>query len=718
MAKVIQELGHLQDTKTDITQMLGIRSRNAVIFLAIAALIAAPAAHADAAETITAKLGPQVALRWQQGPISFGMVLAGQVVSWSNPNTKDILISRCWEGVYLYPSGNLTAEELNRDPIRMCAPFTEITMGLPVDWNHDGKDELIVTNRLGGFFLLDRQGSYPSLKFPAGPCERDFKTGLEFKIPYENPNRSKLDNLGGYGKTDSGNYTYPIRYPPSGDKVDLIFGDWAGVLWWLADQSEGDCPNFRGHRGEAVVGENGTVLFAADRAHYSGTRYVKSDKKEFSKPADKICDESGEPFLLGEGNVGQNQFHGANTRPVVFRNSVTRSDDLLVLAGTEEQQVFYLKRINPTTERKPIFKNMGEVKFKGDGLNHPSSIMNLGFHTILIVIPSSDGRNDLFVSDGCRLAYYRNTRPDGELPEYQFSHYMSAPDSQMAMSCPTEILKDRRGNRYLLDNTGVHWEFFQIKTDGDRVRLVWPGIRLMDQNGVFKVEAETDPNAWKVWGYHRSARWDFDGSGRQHLVVGTDKGLLYLLIENEHTMDAPPIKFRSVGPLKDSSGQVIRIHNRAMASGIDLDGDGREDLIAGGIPYQMGAKTDPSPNGGFYYLINKGLDKDGLPVLEPMKPLPIEGYQLETPKNTHVQIQVVDLDHDGNKEVILASQRPDVHGRVFRLIKNGPGLEFTGKVLPGFSIRQHLVDIDGDGELELICGGGEHGIGWYSKFSF
>ena len=176
------------------------------------------------------------------------------------------------------------------------------------------------------------------------------------------------------------------------------------------------------------------------------------------------------------------------------------------------------------------------------------------------------------------------------------------------------------------------------------MRLVWPGIPLMDQNGVFKVEAETDPNAWKVWGYHRAARWDFDGSGRQHLIVGTDKGLLYLLMEDEHTMEAPTIKFRSVGPLKDSSGRVIRIHNCAMAGGIDLDGDGREDLIVGGIPYQMGTKTDPSPSGGFYYLINKGLDKDGLPILEPMKPLPIEGYRFETPKNTHVQIQVVDLD--------------------------------------------------------------------------
>ena len=29
-----------------------------------------------------------------------------------------------------------------------------------------------------------------------------------------------------------------------------------------SEKNRGDCPNFRGHRGEAVVNENGTVPFA------------------------------------------------------------------------------------------------------------------------------------------------------------------------------------------------------------------------------------------------------------------------------------------------------------------------------------------------------------------------------------------------------------------------------------------------------------------------
>jgi hypothetical protein len=280
------------------------------------------------------------------------------------------------------------------------------------------------------------------------------------------------------------------------------------------------------------------------------------------------------------------------------------------------------------------------------------------------------------------------------------------------------VLTDRRGRRYLLDNTGVRWEFFRIENTRGQVRLVWPGTPLLDQNGIFRVEAETDPQAWEVWGYHRSSRWDFDRSGRQHLVVGTDKGLLYLLVEEPRTMDAPPFRFRSVGPLADRTGKVIRVHNRAVAAGVDLDGNGREDLVVGGISYQLGIPADPEQGGGFYYLLQRGLDAGGLPILEPLQPLPLEGYRFGTPINTHVQIQAVDLDQDGAKEVILASQRPDSEGRVFRPVPGRPALRFTGKVVPGYLIEHHLDDLDGDGALDLVFGGGEQGVGYYRKLRF
>jgi len=55
-----------------------------------------------------------------------------------------------------------------------------------------------------------------------------------------------------------------------------------------------------------------------------------------------------------------------------------------------------------------------------------------------------------------------------------------------------------------------------------------------------------------------------------------------------------------------------------VAGSIDINRDGREDLLVGGISYQMGIKSDPDPGGGLYYLLNKGTGPDGNPILLPL----------------------------------------------------------------------------------------------------
>ena len=643
---------------------------------------------------VEATLGPAVALRWEEGPISFGLIVSLDGVSWSGPAAKDLLVGRCWSGVFLYPSQSLADQELNQAPTLVCRPFSQITQASPVDFDRDGDDDLIVTDRLGHFYLCPRQGSHPAILFPDVPPEKDHRTGLPFHIPYENPNIDRIDSQGGYINPEYFNYTYPIRYPTQPDKVDLIFGDMAGNLWWLPDDSQG----------------NG-------RAQYTGVRYRKSDGREWVKPAERISDETGNPFLLGENIDGERRFLGANTRPALVCNPVTGAFDLLVLSGALKQQVFYLKRVNPEDERKPVFRNLGEVGFAGGGFNSPSMISDLVFHSHLTVVPDAGNRNNLLVSCGCRLAFYENLTPRDEVPRYRFRRYASARDASAFLACPTEILRDAEGRRYLLDNTGVKWQFFELKKEEEKLRLGWPGIEVVDQNGPFRVESETDHICWSVWGFHRSARWDFDGSARQHLVVTTDKGHLYLLIEDENTMRNRPFRFRSAGPLKDDRGQVIKIHNRAVAAGIDLNEDAREDLVAGGVSYQFGIAKDPEPGGGYFHLIHRGLDAEGLPILARKEPLELVGHPLELRhRNGHAQLQAIDLDGDGAKEVILADGNGV--GHVFRPVPGRPALEFTGKIVPGFSIEHFLGDLDADGQLECFYGGGETGLGHRRKLNF
>jgi len=128
--------------------------------------------------------------------------------------------------------------------------------------------------------------------------------------------------------------------------------------------------------------------------------------------------------------------------------------------------------------------------------------------------------------------------------------------------------------------------------------------------------------------------------------------------------------------------------------------------------------TFNNPGGGIYYLIHRGLDEDGLPMLESPKPLEIDGAELSLPINTHVQIQAVDLDKDGEKEVVIAIQESEWKGRVFEPLEDRAGLEYTGKVLPRLCIEERILDIDDDGELEYVFSGGEQGVGYCQKIQF
>lgn len=648
------------------------------------------------------ELGEKVPFRWEHGPVSFGWVLATAVVSWSDHASRDLLTSRCWDGVYLYPSKTLADEDLSRDPIKVCPSFACPTMAWPVDWNRDGKGDLLVADRLGFLYLLERQGEFPNIRFePAEPI-RDVETDLVLNIPYENPNHSQLNDLGGYIEPHFFNYAYPAVYPSGDGGTDLIVGDMAGSLWWLPDVSDRKGkPRYTGIRYDKP---SYSKSYAKDYLGKYGTQYVR--------PAERICDERGVPHLLGAFRDTGVSFEGGNVRPIVFPNPQTGSNDLLVMVNGWglPQALRYLRRVGSSRGSKPAFEDLGEVPIEGVG---PRDFQGHSYPAVC----ERDGRSDLLIPCGCHITVLRNKRLQEPVPQFEFSRFISAKDALAPGYNFTEILTDDRGRRYFLENTS-DWKLREVTRHDGGIRLSPASIRLQDQNGPFWVEGETDPYESPEWGFHRAARWDFDKSGRQHLIVGTDKGLLYLLIDDPGLDRDGAFRFRSVGPLKDREGTVIRVHNRVCAGGIDLNGDGLEDLVLGGVTYQLGTETDPSPGGGVYYAIHQGLDDDGLPILDVVKPLEIEGWAFHIPVNTHVQIQTIDLDRDGEKEVIIAVQEDNCKGHVFKPLRDRVGLRHTGQALPSLSCDERILDVDGDGELEHLFSGGEVGVGYYQKIRF
>jgi hypothetical protein len=655
-------------------------------------------------------LGEEVPLRWDHGPVSFGLVLSGSVVSWSDPEARDLLIGRCWQGIFLYPSRELSEEELARPPVQVFPSTLGDVHAVPVDWSRDGTGDLIACNRNGFLYQLKRQGTYPDLSFELHGPARDNESGLCINIPYENPHHPVLDDLGGYFDRAFYNYIYPIVYPGREDgALDLIVGDWAGNLWWLPDVSGGiGAAEYRGIPYRKREEDTPTKR---------GKEFVGRYGQSYAKPQARICDEAGEPFLLGTGSdTGGLRYPGGNTRPVVYRNRQTGTHDLLVLAGTVGNTIFYLQRVDTGSSGEPVFRNMGSVPLLG--LDSESGEI-LGFHSKLIPGAGQTG-DDLMISLGARLAVFHRRSTDDIKPVFELNHIISAPDAMAGCNNISRVLKGTQGKRFTLESWGNQFDCREIIGPPERMRLAAKAVPLRDQSGVFRVEGETDPQGGADWGFHRAGGWDFDGSGKQHLVVGTDKGLLYLLMELEADDANSPPHYRSHGPLVNSRGEVIRIHNRAVAAGYDVDGDGKEDLVVGGCSYQAGIAGDPTPGGGVYLLRHRGLDEEGIPVLEGPEPLEVDGFTYNRAHtNAHVFLQTEDVDNDGKKELLLAIQWHD-GGRMHVLKKppGGTGLADCGTIIPqSHPIQEWVLDLDGDGELELTFSGSENGVGFYRKLN-
>jgi hypothetical protein len=637
-----------------------------------------PAAAAAVAVTYDAP----VTIRADEGPLSFGTVLSLDVVSWSAPSARDLLISRLWDGVYLYPSQDLQGFGV---PVKLCDSLGQEAFSVvPLDWNGDGIQEAFGVERLGRLSSLRRTGVFPALRLEFAGYLRQADGGLQMRVPYDNPEH-RLGNANGYIGTAIFNYVWATPYPGgAGQAASLILGDWAGRLWWLPQRGMVD-----------------------GLPAYPGQPYQLPKGEAFARPALQPLDEDGHPFLLGQGVEDGQHYRGCQTRPLAYRNPQTGSDDLLVRAGMLRQELHYLRRLSAGPAGAPVFRNLGEVDLEGgDPHRH-------GLFSRLALVPG-DGWDDLLSSDGSSVAIYRNQRLPGEKPAFTFTGYIRGKDVPTAGTDFVGVFTDADGRRFVLD--AGDWQFRQILKTPAGFQLASDRLPLEDQNGRFHLTGETDPNYSS--GFDRAALWDYDGSGRQHLVIGADTGALYLLRQDEPLGSEGRFRFTRLGPLRDRTDQAIKVHNRVAVAPLDLDGDGRLDLVLAGATYQNGSKTDPTPGAGVYYSLVRGLGANGLPLLEPVQPLETVGHVHALQINQHAQLQALDLYGTGERVVVVATQEDGFRGHVYRPATGRIALEATGTVLPRLAPEARILDIDGDGLWEYVDSGSETQIGSCAKLVF
>lgn len=630
----------------------------------------------------TFEFGPLHDLRADEGRQSFGTIVSLDVVSWSAPDARDLLIGRLWDGVYLYPSKDL---ETIGEPIKLCDQLGHVVLMVePLPLADDGTQWVIGADRQGRISCLKRVGTYPDLRLELAETPMKTADGLPFNIPFMNPKYRLAERPELIWHQDF-NYTYPALFPRQGKAVDLIFGDWGGELWWLPRTGDRD--------GLPV---------------YGGTPYAKRDGRRFARPQNLLADEKGQTILLGQAREFDDSYPGGATRPVAYRNESTKSDDLIVLCGMLGNEFRYLRQVKSGADGEPIFRDIGSVvidKLPDEGYDP------YNYHAVLATTGDA-AWPDLLVTRGSDIAVCRNKRVEGEIPLFEFVRWVGGRNVPTRGYNFTEILTGADGRRYLLENDTT-WSFRELRVKDGLPQLSSQRLPLLDQNGVFQVDGDTDAQHLTKWGFHRATLWDYDGSGKQHLLAGTDKGLLYLLRSEEPLGKDGRFVFRSFGPLKDADGKEIRIHHRVVAAPIDLDADGRIDLVLAGATY---GRSDPNPGSGIYYCRNLGERADHTPILSKPERIETIGHKHPDFKGLHGQLQALDLLHNGERVVAIGTQQGDnFRTWVYRPAKGRVALEHTGVVLPVISIEERLLDLDGDGQWEYIRSGGESLIAKYAR---
>jgi len=287
-------------------------------------------------------------------------------------------------------------------------------------------------------------------------------------------------------------------------------------------------------------------------------------------------------------------------------------------------------------------------------------------------------------------------------------------------------------------------EAFDIDGDGDQDILVGGDWMSNEVWWYENPSPRLDPRTpWrrhsaKAFGgtkHHDQLFGDFDGDGRAELAFWCQGAqALYVAEIPRSPRGAPPWSMSAVYGWSDDSEMFQRqtkpypafkgVNEHEGLAAVDVDGDGKQDLVGGGHWFKHLGGTTYQANvvdASYQFtraaagqLIEGGRPEIVLAAGDGGAPLMLYEWQKGTwvPKEILPEvdcahsIRVVDFDRDGHLDIWVAEMRldganPDARNQI--LFGDGEGGFETAVIAEGFGLHEsEIADLDGDGDLDVL----------------
>ncbi|MFW6192336.1 MAG: FG-GAP-like repeat-containing protein, partial [Gemmatimonadota bacterium] len=474
-------------------------------------------------------------------------------------------------------------------------------------------------------------------------------------------------------------------------------GDDAHRFVWRSDRFR-DLDVGEWYRFADVDGDGDQDLLAERRHSY--IRYFRNvgtpSEAEFAALEDSLRSAEGEPLFSDRQNVpnvGDVDCDGLPDLLIGRLDGTISRFEMVEGSGAGADASDEGARGDPgSRERRappPRFRHVTD-RFEGIEIVNPLVSLH-GANSLSLVDFDGDGDQDLFWGDYFErgLLYIENTgtcddpylgSPPTAFPEddpLETSGY-NAPavgdvdgdgDLDLLVGVlggafnPTRTADD---NLYFLDGSG---EGFELRT-----RRFLDGI---------DVGSESTP-----------ALGDLDGDGDLDLLLANkidpDEGSTSLIhrFENRGTPERPD--FRKVEPL---SIQGRYQYSPALA---DLDGDGRDDLVLGSFRGRVALYRNEGPGEGFTLA---------------------DSVLVELTRGSHTTPALGDLDADGDLDLMVGEASGTLNYYRNTGTPTSPDFELVSDEYGGIDVGRRsspaLVDLDGDGDLDLVVGSEDDGIFYF-----